>query len=907
MSAPPGYSSETILEIPKTRRPILPIQGGGALCAPAIQYTGIALATNSCYMNAGIQLLYSIDALRDYFKSVTPTEIDAYKAGGADCTDEKLKIFKNVLKTLKTLFESLAKGSSIDDTTLKGYYDVLVTVNNGSSSSKDYLQPLQQEDSQEFVSAVLGIFTCIDGLKVKDSFTLSEVSTIVCKDNTIPLVLKEADSKILSLALPSAATSIQKCIEANGKPETFTAGNNQLEACAVIGSKTGEAISKQLSVHVRPSTQNVLIQLKRYGFSTASAKLDSPVYLNRKILLQESDGTSSKAAYFELKGVVLHHGSTVNSGHYTYLVVQEGRVCSVINDSRVLPQDIQDTTSYLKVNEETLKNAYLFLYTRSTPDAFFDDVFVTDFAQYPMDAQYTVNGSAIDLKEATEKTEKPKGVAKPQEKFPLIMLEGGFYVRNPTAEGVKEKIRELDFTNGEKGLFNSLNFNKPYIKKYITLNNSNKDKFFNFWKTFIELDGTMGIIVRTKKEAAVLDDYPKELLAVYLEYLSNKAMDLMEYQEIGEEDYFIGGIKLKERSEAIKDIMDKHKSNLQLIKEIKELYDKINKNLNPIPNYKSILENCKIIIENSKSIYKNSQKTDVHGNTREKILDKINELTRSIQGNEDLTETPKISEVSLRAYNVARALVDMLGDLEDKVKHDIIIGSSETVSTKGGQGYGEEGSGGRHGYGGGSDEEEGEYEGEDEVEDEEIDDDEPEDDENNIRKKGKRNSPIPTCKTRKGRQTTMHTGKEFFESNPDNYEPYYIINTIKKIMTQRYGSTKKETSDKLEILLEFLLLKFPVGDNGDKQFIKAMQCSKKKKCYNINCKKQISEETFLREVKRETPLALAFNAVINNLILTKIGIKSMMATRYNLLKDRIISSDEKDDILKLIKTDEPVK
>ena len=36
----------------------------------------------------------------------------------------------------------------------------------------------------------------------------------------------------------------------------------------------------------------------------------------------------------------------------------------------------------------------------------------------------------------------------------------------------------------------------------------------------------------------------------------------------------------------------------------KELYDKINKNLNPIPNYKSILDKCKIIIENSKSIYK---------------------------------------------------------------------------------------------------------------------------------------------------------------------------------------------------------------------------------------------------------------------------------------------------------------
>ena len=276
-----------------------------------------------------------------------------------------------------------------------------------------------------------------------------------------------------------------------------------------------------------------------------------------------------------------------------------------------------------------------------------------------------------------------------------------------------------------------------------------------------------------------------------------------------------------------------------------------------------------------------------------------------------MIQVPKISEVSLRAYNVANELVDMLGDIEDKVKHDIVIGSSETVSTKhtkgrGGQG-GEGGEGGEGGDDSNNENSDSEYEGEDEVEEEGLEDDNPEDDEDNIRKKGKRNSPIPTCKTRKGRQTTMHTGKEFFEANPDNYEPYYIINTIKKIMTQRYGATKKETSDKLEILLEFLLLKFPIGDDGDKKFMKAMQCSKKKKCYNINCKKQISEETFLREIKRETPLAVAFNAAINSLILTKIGIKSMMTSRYNLLKDRIISSDEKDDIMKLIKADDTVK
>ncbi len=956
MSAPPGYSSETILEIPKTRRPILPIQGGGALCAPSIPYTGIALATNSCYMNAGIQLLYSMDSLRNYFSSVQDADIDAYKASGTDCTDAKLKIFKNVLRTLKALFAELSKGGKIEDAIQKDYYDILVAVNNGSSSAKDYLKPFAQEDSQEFVSAVLGIFTCIPGVNVKGSFTSSEISSIVCKDTNILPVPKEVESKIISLALPNDGkpTSMQKSIEAHQTPETFTAGNNQLEACAVKGSKTGEATSKTISIRVSKDTENVLIQLKRYGFVGTSSKLDSPVYLNRTIKLQERDGTADKDVYFELKGIVHHHGSTVKSGHYTYLVVQDGRICAVIDDSRVLPQDIETTTPFVKVSKETLRNGYLFLYTRSTPDNYVDDAGITNYTPYPMDAEYTVNGSVIDLTKVTGPqvpqgpvggtgpqgpvggtgpqgpvggtgaqdpvggtgAQDPQGPQVPQgpvggtgatgtsgstegkvimarppdqipagDKFPLVMLNGGFYVRKPTAEGVKEKITALDFNNGEKVLFNALKLNKPFIKKYITLNNANKDRFFEFWKTYIELDGTLGIVVRTKKEADILEDYPRELLAVYLEYLSNKALTLIEEQEIGEED-FTGGLTLKERSSAIKRIIDKNQENVKLVKDINKSYDNIHKNINPKENYKNLLANCNKVVENARAIYKDSGKTNCKVGIRKKLLDKMNELTRTIFKKEDLTKTPEIAETSLKANNVANEVLEHQNDITDCVKDDIIIDSS--VNTTEDVCDDEE-------------EEDEDYECEDELEDEGITNDDPDDDEETIRKKAKRNSPIPTCKTRVGRQTTMHTGKEFFEAHADNYEPYYIINTIKRIMTQRYGCPKKETSDKVEILLDFLLLKFPVGDIGDKNFMKAMQCGKKiSKCFSINNKKKISYDAFLREIKRETPLNMAFNSVINTLIILRLELNYMIKNRYELLKDRIVSSDEKDTILTFI-------
>jgi hypothetical protein len=698
-------------------------------------------------------------------------------------------------------------------------------------------------------------------------------------------------------------------IEAHQKPETLTAGNNQLEACAAMGSKTGEAISKKISIRVNKDTENVLIQLKRYGFVGTSSKLDSPVYLNRTIKLQERDGTANNDAYFELKGIVHHHGSTVKSGHYTYLVVQDGRICAVIDDSRVLPQDIETTTPFVKVSKETLRNGYLFLYTRSTPDKYVDDAGITDYTPYPMDAEYTVNGSVIDLTKVTGPQGPQGGTGSAEssgpvegkviiarspgqipagEKFPIVMLNGGFYVRKPTAEGVKEKITALDFNNGEKVLFNALKLNKPFIKKYITLNNANKDRFFEFWKTYIELDGTLGIVVRTKKEADILEDYPRELLAVYLEYLSNKALTLIEEQEIGEED-FTGGLTLKERSSAIKRIIDKNQENVKLVKDINKSYDNIHKNINPKENYKNLLANCNKVVENARAIYKDSGKTNCKVGIRKKLLDKMNELTRTIFKKEDLTKTPEIAETSLKANNVANEVVEHQNDITDCVKDDIIIESSGNTTDDV------------------CDEEEEEdenYECEDELEDEDITNDDPDDDEETIRQKAKRNSPIPTCKTRVGRQTTMHTGKEFFDAHADNYEPYYIINTIKRIMTQRYGCHKKDTSDKVEILLDFLLLKFPVGDIGDKNFMKAMQCGKKiSKCFSVNNKKKISYDAFLREIKRETPLIAAFNSVINTLIILRLELNSMIKSRYELLKDRIVSSDEKDDILKLITPD----
>jgi hypothetical protein len=113
-----------------------------------------------------------------------------------------------------------------------------------------------------------------------------------------------------------------------------------------------------------------------------------------------------------------------------------------------------------------------------------------------------------------------------------IKLTVGFRVRNP--ETVKDKIRELSFTPGEELLFKRLGFDKPFIRKYITLpdgtkeeSDASKDAFFKFWKTYVVMDGTSQFSLMTKKESQEVQQYMRDILDAYRKYLSESALQLL--------------------------------------------------------------------------------------------------------------------------------------------------------------------------------------------------------------------------------------------------------------------------------------------------------------------------------------------------------------------------------------------
>ena len=106
----------------------------------------------------------------------------------------------------------------------------------------------------------------------------------------------------------------------------------------------------------------------------------------------------------------------------------------------------------------------------------------------------------------------------------------GFRVRLP--EKYKDKIMNLDFTEEEQRLFNDyLKFNKPFIVNYIKESEESKQEFYDFWKLFVEKDGTDGFTLMTKMEGRKIQNYMENIVYAHREYLIQSALRVLRKQD----------------------------------------------------------------------------------------------------------------------------------------------------------------------------------------------------------------------------------------------------------------------------------------------------------------------------------------------------------------------------------------
>jgi hypothetical protein len=113
----------------------------------------------------------------------------------------------------------------------------------------------------------------------------------------------------------------------------------------------------------------------------------------------------------------------------------------------------------------------------------------------------------------------------------LVMLEKGFRVR-AVDNSIKQEIMDLDFIPEEQRLFEDyLKFDKAFVKEYISSSPQTKEDFYEFWKLFVEKDGTDGYTLMTKVEGRKLQAYMENIVYAHRDYLIKSALRLLRKQD----------------------------------------------------------------------------------------------------------------------------------------------------------------------------------------------------------------------------------------------------------------------------------------------------------------------------------------------------------------------------------------
>ena len=294
--------------------------------------TGIQNLGSTCYLNASLQMLYSMN----YFRK--------------EILDLNITDNNQVIKALKNMFVLMNNKNTSEDK-IEIYIKILVKF-MGSEIGK-------QQDSEEFINKLLNNFDNINN--IKNLYEIKEKSIRYCSNNQLNNLnfeqivnkmqkknhynIDEHFFKILSLPIDS--TNIQDMITNYQLTEELK-GDHRVHEC-------GKDLKtfKKIELIIPDSNMYIIIQLRRFKLvydkkgNPISKKIDNPIGINQEIEI-------NKKIYI-LIGSIIHHGQTTDSGHYVYQTFNDdGTVGYLYDDSKVKNE----------IDIEFNKNCYILLYKR---------------------------------------------------------------------------------------------------------------------------------------------------------------------------------------------------------------------------------------------------------------------------------------------------------------------------------------------------------------------------------------------------------------------------------------------------------------------------------------------------------------------------------------------------------------
>lgn len=94
-------------------------------------------------------------------------------------------------------------------------------------------------------------------------------------------------------------------------------------------------------------------------------------------------------------------------------------------------------------------------------------------------------------------------------------------------DSIKDNIQSLQFTEDEKQVFeNELHFTHPFIREWLQ-KEENKEKWYEFWKTYINFDGSNKFHLMTYQEGQMIQNFKKEVYEAYRQYLLSAALPFL--------------------------------------------------------------------------------------------------------------------------------------------------------------------------------------------------------------------------------------------------------------------------------------------------------------------------------------------------------------------------------------------
>jgi len=324
-------------------------------------FCGINNKINGCYMNATIQLLNDIPTLRNLLlNKLNQNIIDELKPT-SDCKTEQrnnkeiIDVKKDAIQALQVIFNKIKKSEGKTISVIPEYNKLL--------ASGPSLQSGKQEDAAELYRKLIEAFICFEtNTDIKsylDSINFYIIEKFTCEgklDNPVisdrfltlgKLDISKLDPlKTLDISPNNESSTIQNLINEYLKVETLGEGNNLLQICGDGSSESrGKTLSKTQEIIIPETLDTLIITLKR--FDNILKKISTQITPDNIITINKVN--------FKLKGCIRHHGTTLKSGHYTYVAFDEnGKEAFIMDDTQVLTNDTRDTS----------KDGYIYLYER---------------------------------------------------------------------------------------------------------------------------------------------------------------------------------------------------------------------------------------------------------------------------------------------------------------------------------------------------------------------------------------------------------------------------------------------------------------------------------------------------------------------------------------------------------------